>query len=75
MTASPTTIIKITPAAAGLPVDKAILAADLLGLSRRKVRRLLDCGGIKLNGTRVRVASAKVKAGDRIEVIHAVAGG
>lgn len=49
----------------GLNIDKAILASGV-NASRRLIRRLLDSGGIKVNGKQVRMASRKVRRGDLI---------
>lgn len=48
-------------------IDRALVAA-FPSLSRRRIRRALDCGGIYLNRRRVRVASRLVFGGDAVEV-------
>ncbi len=51
----------------GKRLDLAIVAADL-GLSRRKVRKIIDLGGSYINRRRVRIASRTVGFGDVIEL-------
>lgn len=51
----------------GYRLDIAILDANL-GLSRRKIRSIIDVGGVFLNGKRVRVASRSVRLGDVIKM-------
>lgn len=45
-----------------------ILTQSGIDLSRRKIRKLIDVGGVYINGTRVRMASKPVKIGDLISV-------
>jgi RluA family pseudouridine synthase len=59
--------IQLTSAMIGLGIDRALLAAGL-GVSRRKIRQILDQGGVTVNSRVERFASYKVKRGDRIEV-------
>ncbi|MFK7824527.1 MAG: RluA family pseudouridine synthase [Oligoflexales bacterium] len=54
---------------AGLPIDKAILAY-YNELSRKKLRRILDMGGIKLNGKRVLRGSQAVETNDQISLLY-----
>ena len=49
------------------PLD-LVLVALLPGFSRRKVRRILDHAGIRINDKTVHIASWKVQAGDRVAV-------
>jgi 23S rRNA pseudouridine1911/1915/1917 synthase len=55
------------------PVDLA-LGELLPGLSRRHIRRILDQGGILLNGKPVRRAGDKTKAGDKLVVSYSEEG-
>ena len=57
--------ITIEAGAAGLKIDKALLASGVT-LSRKELRRILDKGGIFCNGKRVFVASKTVQRGDHI---------
>src|SRR5262245_50572155 len=50
----------------GLRLDQ-ILAARIAGLSRRQARVLLDIGGVFVEGARVKVASRRVRTGQRID--------
>jgi len=50
----------------GMRLDLAIVAADI-GLSRRRIRAIIDIGGAYLNRRRVRVASRIVRCGDQIK--------
>ena len=52
----------------GLRIDQ-FLAARIPGLSRRKARVLLDIGGVYVDRTRVKVASRKVRVGQKVEVV------
>ena len=45
------------------------LAQNLADWSRRKIRRLIDVGGVYLNDQRVRVASRVVRKGARVKII------
>ena len=45
------------------------LAGRLEGISRRKVRRLIDDGAVYVDGQRVRVASRKVRPPARVELV------
>ncbi len=47
----------------GMRLDIALVKADV-GLSRRKIRAVIDIGGAYINRSRVRVASRKVREGD-----------
>jgi RluA family pseudouridine synthase len=62
---------KVAPHQAGLRIDQFLAECDM-GLSRRKIRAVLDAGGVWRNRARIRVASRTVEAGDRIEVEFAV---
>ncbi len=59
--------ITITKQLHGYRLDIAILEANL-GLSRRKIRSIIDVGGVFLNGKRVRIASRTVQQGDVIKM-------
>jgi len=50
-------------------IDMALVACGL-DLSRRKIRRILDLGGVYINGKRVRIASRLVQSGDQIELVY-----
>ena len=50
---------------AGLPIDKVILKHSP-EMSRRRIRRILDMGGIKVNSKKVKIASFKVKVNDQV---------
>lgn len=58
-------IVSVDERGQGLNIDKAILASGVEA-SRRQIRRLLDSGGVTVNGKQVRMASRKVKRGDVI---------
>ena len=45
------------------------LNSKLKDFSRRKIRRLLDSGALKLNGKRVRTAGTKVRKGDHLSLL------
>ena len=51
----------------GERIDLAIVGFDL-GLSRRRIRAIIDAGGVYVNKKRMRVASRKVKAGDDLRI-------
>ncbi len=57
--------LKISGALVGERLDLALVKADL-GLSRRKIRRAIDLGGVYVNRKRVRIASRGLKFGDQI---------
>lgn len=61
--------LTIRQSEAGLPIDKAILAY-YHELSRKKLRRILDMGGIKLNGRRVQRGSLPVEANDQVSLLY-----
>ena len=44
------------------------LAESGLGLSRRKIRSIIDVGGVYINKKRVRIASREIMRGDKIRV-------
>ncbi len=50
-------------------LDIALVKSEL-GLSRRKIRQIIDHGGCYVNKKRVRVASKKVFTGAKIELIY-----
>ena len=58
----------VPPALAGERLDRA-LAAGVDGLSRARARVLLDLGAVYVDGTRVKIASRPVRAGQRIEAV------
>jgi len=58
----------VPPALAGVRLDRA-LAAGIAGLSRARARVLLDVGGVYVDGTRVKIASRAVRAGQAIEAV------
>ena len=55
----------VTKADAGERLDK-LLAARVEGLSRRQARVLIDIGGVFVDGARIKVASRKLQAGQRV---------
>jgi len=57
--------VKVNPALDSVRLDIALVKADV-GLSRRKIRAVIDIGGAYINRKRVRVASRKVFEGDVI---------
>jgi RluA family pseudouridine synthase len=52
----------------GYRLDIALTELKELGLSRRKVRRIIDLGGAYVNKKRVRIASRSLSAGDKVEL-------
>ncbi|MEZ4741213.1 MAG: RluA family pseudouridine synthase [Bdellovibrionota bacterium] len=58
----------IAPKDAGLNIDLAWVKINT-GLSRRKIRQIIDSGGAYCNGKRIRFASYKVKVGDELKLI------
>jgi 23S rRNA pseudouridine1911/1915/1917 synthase len=58
----------VPPALAGERLDRA-LAAGIAGLSRGRARVLLDLGGVYVDGSRVKIASRAVRAGQTIEAV------
>ncbi len=59
--------IIIDKTAHGERLDIALTRSEL-GLSRRKIRSIIDVGGVFVNRKRIRVASRIVSAGDRVEL-------
>jgi RluA family pseudouridine synthase len=59
--------IKISKKLDGFRLDIALVNADI-GMSRRKIRRIIDIGGVYINNKRVRVASRVVHAGDSVRL-------
>ena len=59
--------IEVKGSLVGKRLDLAIMAANV-GLSRRKVRKIIDIGGSYINRKRVRIASRTVTLGDTIEL-------
>jgi RluA family pseudouridine synthase len=57
----------------GMRLDLALVAVDV-GLSRRKIRTIIDVGGCYLNRKRIRVASRTVRQGDRIQLEYSESG-
>jgi RluA family pseudouridine synthase len=62
-------VIKISDKQDGERLDIALVQCDL-GLSRRKIRQIIDNGGCYVNRKRVRVASKKVTTGMDIELVY-----
>jgi len=54
-------------ALAGQRLDQAL--AQAFSLSRRRVRRAIDEGGVYLNSKRIRTAGRAVQAGDRLRIV------
>ena len=63
--------IQVKAQDSGLTIDKLIVkyAPDM---SRRRIRRILDMGGIQLNSQKVRVASTKVKNKDHVVMTYSL---
>lgn len=59
--------IKIDGKLGGARLDIALVNANL-GMSRRKIRRIIDIGGAYINNHRVRVASRQVQLGDTVRL-------
>ena len=57
----------------GMRLDLALVAADT-GLSRRKIRAIIDVGGCYVNRKRIRVASRAVAKGDRVQLEYSDTG-
>ncbi len=53
----------------GARLDLALRDIDL-GLSRRKIRKIIDLGGVYINRKRVRIASKQVWSGDLVELSY-----
>ncbi|RMH59667.1 MAG: RluA family pseudouridine synthase [Zetaproteobacteria bacterium] len=53
---------------AGLRLDQAL--ARFCAMSRRQARKLIDVGGVYLNGKRCRQAGRTVRAGDRLRCVR-----
>ncbi len=67
-------MIEIPAGLEGMRVDRAV--ATLTGLARAEVARLLDRGGVRLEGVAVSSAHRRVVAGQKIEIdLSAPAGG
>jgi 23S rRNA pseudouridine1911/1915/1917 synthase len=58
----------VSPELAGVRLDRA-LATGIEALSRVRARVLLDLGGVYVDGTRVKIASRTVRAGQTIEAV------
>lgn len=54
---------------AGKRLD-AWLCLKLEGSSRKRIKRLLDSGGVKIGGKRVYIAGWKLKSKDRVEILE-----
>ncbi|MBM4253038.1 MAG: RluA family pseudouridine synthase [Deltaproteobacteria bacterium] len=59
--------LTVGAAQSGMRLDVYLVAAEL-GLSRRKIRQVIDVGGVYVNRKRVRIASRQVCRGDKIRV-------
>jgi len=57
--------IKVDAETAGLKIDLAWVKVGT-GLSRRKIRQVIDSGGASCNGKRIRFASFVVSLGDEL---------
>ena len=57
----------------GMRLDLALVNADL-GLSRRKIREVIDSGSCYVNRKRIRISSCKVYAGDKIRMEYNLVG-
>lgn len=60
--------LKIDSTMDGQRVDLAVISHSDFEMSRRKLRRILDVGGVYINRKRVRVASRQVFNGDVVEI-------
>lgn len=60
-----TLVVTLEPASAGQRLDKA-LALALPSLSRARVRALIDCGAVSLNGATIKDADRTVKGGETV---------
>jgi RluA family pseudouridine synthase len=65
--------IKVDPAMDGMRLDVALVTADL-GLSRRRIRAIIDAGGVYINRHRIRIASRTVQRGDDVRVEYSEQG-
>ncbi len=61
--------LTIEPRFDGVRLDMA-LVAHFPELSRRKIRRVIDMGGVYVNSKRIRLANRTLRKSDRIEVIY-----
>ena len=59
--------VRVDPQGAGLRLDQ-FLAENCPDLSRTQAKKIVDLGGVHVNGRRVRSCSTATQAGDRIEV-------
>lgn len=57
----------VSPAQDGARLDVFLVEAGL-GLSRRRIRSVIDVGGVYVNKKRIRVASRKVQHGDKVRM-------
>jgi len=64
--------LNIDDALHGQRIDLAI-ASTGVELSRRKIRQIIDAGGVYINNKRVRVASRQVHRGDKVRVEYNLA--
>src|SRR5690606_20237420 len=53
----------------GARLDQALVEAGVT-LSRRKIRRAIDLGGVYVNRKRTRISSRPVSAGDVIDLVY-----
>ncbi len=61
--------VTITIEQDGQRLDSALFALGV-GLSRRKIRMVIDQGGVYLNRSRMRIASRPVRVGDQVEMVY-----
>lgn len=64
--------LTVGAAQSGMRLDVYLVAAEL-GLSRRKIRQVIDVGGVYINRKRVRIASRQVCRGDKVRVEYSEA--
>src|ERR1700756_2083255 len=57
----------VSASASGKRLDVVLTEAGL-SLSRRKIRQVIDVGGVYVNRKRVRIASRQVARGDQVRV-------
>jgi len=63
----------VAPPSSGKRLDVYLVEAGL-GLSRRRIRQIIDVGGVYVNKRRIRIASRQVQTGDKVRVEYSEAG-
>jgi len=64
-------VFTVSEVDAGKRID-AWLCLKLEGSSRKRIKRLLDSGGVRIGGKRVYIAGWKLKAKDRVEILEEI---